>query len=154
VLDQMLKTRDQARTQMLKESRRFPEVARLDGVPGVGPVGACQFVAYIQNPHRFSNKRKTWRYCRLAVTCRSSDGRPLGFAQLDRAGVGRLKAMTHAAFLGAMRKKDDNLFKRCYRDGLERTHNPVHARLTTQRKIVSVLRALWKGGVDYNDAKG
>ena len=154
VLDQTLRTRDQARTQMLKESRRFPEVARMDGVPGVGPVGACQYAAYIQNPHRFSNKRKIWRYCRLAVTTRSSDGRSLGYAQLDRAGVGRLKAMTHAAFLGAMRRKDDNLFKRCYRGSVERTHNPVHARLTTQRKIVSVLRALWKGGVDYNDAKG
>lgn len=154
VLDPMLKTQDQARTQMLKEARRFPEVARLDGVPGVGPVGACQFVAYIQNPHRFSTTRKIWRYCRLAVTSRSSDGRPLGYSQLDRAGVGRLKAMTHASFLGAMRRKDDNLFKRRYRENLERTHNPIHARLTTQRKIVSVLRALWKGGTDYNDAKG
>jgi transposase len=152
VMDQTLKMREQAKAQMLKAAKAFPEIERMDAVPGVGPVGACQFSAYIQNPNRFSNKRKLWRYCRLAVSHRSSDGRPLGRPRLDRSGVGRLKAMSHAAFLGAMKRKEDNLFKRCYQRSREKSHNADHARLTTQRKIVSVLRYLWKEGKDYNDA--
>jgi transposase len=153
VLDQTLKSRDQAKAQMLTAAKQFPEIKRLDAIPGVGPVGACQFSAYIQDPNRFSTTRKTWRYCRLAVSHRSSDGRPLGHPRLDRCGVGRLKAMTHAAFLGAMRCGQDNMFQRCYRRSLEKSHNPIHARLTTQRKIASVMRAVWRDEEDYNDAR-
>jgi transposase len=151
VLDQTLRTRDQAKAQMGEAAKLFPEIERLDKVPGVGFVGACQFSAYIQNPNRFSTKRKLWRYCRLAVSHRSSDGHSLGHPRIDRSGVGRLKAMSRSAFLGAMRRKDDNLFKRCFRQSWEKSQNQDHARLTTQRKIVSVLRALWRDGTDYND---
>lgn len=154
VLDETLKRQSEAKSLMRREGKRFPEVALLDGAPGVGPVGACQFVAFIQNPHRFSSKRKLWRYARLGITSRSSDGKAIGWQRLDRAGCGRLKAMSHAAFLGAMARRDDNLFQRTYRSILERTHNAIHARLTTQRKILAVLRAMWKGGTAYRDDQG
>lgn len=154
ILDEALKRRGEAKSLMWREGKRFPEVALLDGAPGVGPIGACQFVAYIQNPHRFSSKRKLWRYAKLAITSRSSDGKAIGRQRLDRTGCGRLKAMSHAAFLGATRRRDDNVFKRTYRSCLERTHNAVHARLTTQRKILAVLRAMWKGGTAYRDDQG
>lgn len=154
VLDGTLSTQREARRLMLREAKRFPEVARLDGAAGVGPIGACQYVAYVQDPHRFSSKRKLWRYARLGITTRSSDGKPIGWQRLDRSGNGRLKAMSHAAFLGAMACRDDNLFKRTYHGCLERTHNPIHARLTTQRKILAVLRAMWKGGTAYRDDQG
>ena len=70
---------------------------------------------------------------------------------MDRNGSGRLKEVSRTVFLGAMQTAKDNLFKRSYRGTLQRTHNKDHARLTTQRKILAVLLAMWKGGTEYQD---
>jgi transposase len=151
LLDVTLKAQKSARKLMKRESERYPEVARFDEVPGLGVVSACRFSAYVQTPHRFSGKRKLWRYCRLGITDRQSDGKPLGRQALDWNGNGRLKEMSRTVFLAAMKKADDNLFKRTYRGTLQRTHDETHARLTTQRKILAVLLAMWKGGTKYQD---
>lgn len=151
LLDVTLKAQKSALKLMKRESEKYPEIARFDEVPGLGAVSACRFSAYVQTPHRFSSKRKLWRYCRLGITDRQSDGKPLGRQALDWNGNGRLKEMSRTAFNGAMKKADDNLFKRTYRGVLQRTHNETHARLTTQRKILSVLLAMWKGGTQYQD---
>lgn len=153
LLDVTLKAQKSAHKLMKRESEKYPEIARFDEVPGLGVVSACRFSAYVQTPHRFSAKRKLWRYCRLGITDRQSDGKPLGRQALDWNGNGRLKEMSRTAFNGAMKKADDNLFKRTYRGALQRTHNETHARLTTQRKILAVLLAMWKGGTSYQDNK-
>ena len=82
----------------------------------MGPIGAHTFDAYIQTPHRFAKRNRLWRYCRLAVTDRSSDGKPLGYKRLDKSGVGELKALSHRAFMSAM--KSDNEVKRFYLQSL------------------------------------
>jgi transposase len=152
VLVHTLEVRDQALRAMVKAGRRFPEIKLFqDGVPGIGPIGACRFSAYVQTPHRFSNKRKLWRYCRLGISYRSSDGKLLAHPKLDRAGCGVLKDVARTAFRAAMASKDDNQFKRAYEQALERTHNETHARLTVMRKIVSVLRAMWLTNSQYKD---
>src|SRR5882672_1472170 len=147
------KTQKAAQKLMRRESRRYPEINRFEEAPGLGLVTACRFSAYIQTPHRFGSKRKLWRYCRLGITDRRSDGKPLGRKTLDWNGNGKLKDMTRTAFLGAMSTQDDNLFKRTYRQTLQRAHDKTHARLTTQRKILAVLWAMWKGGTEYQDNK-
>jgi transposase len=153
LLDETLATREESRALMNRESQRYSEIARFREVPGIGLICACRFSAYVQNPHRFSSKRKLWRYCGLAITDRRSDGKRLGRQRLDRStGNTRLKDMSRKAFQGAMRTKAENDFQRCYRQSLEKTHNPIHARLTTQRKILAVLRALWMNGTHYQDA--
>jgi transposase len=151
LLDQAVEAKKAAYRLMVSESRRYPEIAAFRAVPGVGPVGACRFSAYIQTPHRFSSKRKLWRYCGLGITNRSSDGKRLSRQRLDRQANGRLKDMSYKAYLGATRRRDDNTFKRCYHRTLARTHNATHARLTTQRKILAVLRAMWISGESYRD---
>jgi len=154
VLDHTLQTQREALTLLRRQARQYPEVERFQTVPGVGIIGAARFSAYIQTPHRFSSKRKLWRYCRLGITERSSDGKPLGRKRLDQAGNGRLKDLSRKAFNGALHTRADNAFKRTYRQALARTHDATHARLTTQRKLLAVLRALWKGGTVYQDERG
>lgn len=154
VLDQTLASQLAAQRLMLQAARSFPEIELFKAVPGIGPLGACRFSAYVQTPRRFSNVRKLWRYCRLGVSHRSSDGKPLSRPRLDPAGCGRLKDVTRKAFDAALRRKDDNLFKRAYERSLASTHNKTHARLSVQRKIVSVLRAMWLHMTPYRDASG
>lgn len=154
LLDHLGSTQKAARKLLRKESARYPEIARFDQAPGVGFIGACRFSGYVQTPHRFGSKRKLWRYSRLGITDRSSDDKPISRQALDWNGNGTLKDMSRKAFEGAMKTRGDNMFKRAYRKSLQRTQNKDHARLSTQRKILAVLRAMWKEGTDYQDDKG
>jgi len=151
VLDQSVVAQEQARLLMLRAARAFPEIKLFRTAPGVGPIGACRFSAYIHTPSRFSSKRKLWKYCRLSVSHRSSNGKPLRRPRLDRSGCGRLKDVTRKAFDVAVRSRHDNGFKRTYQRALETTHDKTHARLTVQRKIVSILRAMWITRTPYCD---
>ena len=151
VLDQSIESQTEARLLMLRAAQALPEIKWLRTAPGMGPIGACRFSAYIHTPQRFSSTRKLWKYCRLSVSHRSSNGKPLRRARLDRNGCGRLKDVTRKAFEAALRTHQDNGFKRAYRQALETTHDKTHARLTVQRKIVSTLRAMWINQTPYDD---
>jgi len=151
VLDQSVAAQTQARLLMLRAAQAFPEIKLLRTVPGIGPIGACRFSAYIHTPSRFSSKRKLWKYCRLSVSHRSSNGKPLRRPRLDRCGCGRLKDVSRKAFDAAIRSRQDNGFKRAYLRALETTHDATHARLAVQRKIVSTLRAMWLTRTPYCD---
>lgn len=154
LLDETEKAKKRAYTLMVQEGKKYPEIGRFREVPGIGPVGACRFSAYIQTPERFATKQKLWRYCRLGITDRSSDGKPLGRRRLDRNGHGSLKDLSRKAFAAALKTREENQFQRGYRAALSRTQDKTHARLTTQRKILTVLWAMWKGGANYQDDKG
>lgn len=151
VLDQSVAAQQQARLLMLRAAQAFPEIKLFRTAPGVGPIGACRFSAYIHTPSRFSSKRKLWKYCRLSVSHRSSNGKPLRRPRLDRSGCGRLKDVSRKAFEVAVRSRQDNGFKRTYQRALETTHDKTHARLTVQRKIISTLRAMWLRRTPYCD---
>jgi transposase len=154
VLNWMVECEREARAAMIEYSRRFAEVRRLQTAPGVGAITACRFVGYLQTPRRFSNKRKLWRYCRLGITRRESNGKRLSHPRLDNAGVGSLKDVSRKVFEAARRCKGDNSFKRCYEQSLENTKNQIHARLATQRKILGCLRAMWIANQPYRDFGG
>ncbi len=143
VLASMLASLAHAKVAMIEAAKQFEEVKLLQTAPDVGIITACRFVAYLQTPHRFSNKRKLWRFCRLGVTRRESNGKRLAHPRLDSAGVGSLKDVSRKVFEAARRTKTDNLFKRFYEMSLLNTKNAVHARLSTQRKILATLRAVW-----------
>jgi transposase len=151
VLDPSLESQTAARLLMRRAARAFPEIRIFETAPGVGPIGACRFSAYIHTPQRFSSTRKLWKYCRLSVSHRSSNGKPLRRPRLDHNGCGRLKDVSRKAFEAALRSKSDNAFKRAYQRALETTHDQTHARLTVQRKIVSTLRAMWLNQSPYCD---
>jgi transposase len=141
------KAQQSARALMCQLGRRYPEVKRFQDVPGIGPVGACTFSAFVQTPARFPNKRAIWRYAGFGITDRSSDGKPLGFKRLDRNGVSSLKTVSYMTFCTCMR--GDNEFSRFYAASLRRTLNKTHARLNTQRKILAVLYGMWKRNEPY-----
>jgi len=131
-----------ALAEMKQLGRKYPEIKQFKKIPGIGDIGAHVFDAFIQTPHRFAKRNRVWKYCRLSITDRSSDGKPLGFKRLDRSGIGELKALSYRAYMSSMR--GDNEVKRFYRQSLQRTLNRKHARLNTQRKIITVMYSIWK----------
>jgi len=151
LLDQSLASQAEARRLMLRAAQALPEISIIRTAPGIGPIGACRFSAYVHSPQRFSSTRKLWKYCRLSVSHRSSNGKPLRRPRIDRSGCGRLKDVSRKAFEAALRRKDNNGFQRAYYRALAQTHDATHARLTVQRKIVSTLRAMWINQTPYSD---
>ena len=147
LMDQTEDLQARALKAVRKLGRKYPEIREFTNIPGVGQVLAHTFDAYIQTPHRFANKRQLWRYCRLGITDRSSDNKPLGYKRLDRSGVGELKALSYRAWLSAL--NGDNEVKEFYLQSIRRTHSRVHARLNTQRKILAAMYGIWKTGEAY-----
>ena len=147
VMDETESMEENALKAMKQLGRKYPEIKQFKEIPGIGDIGAHTFNAIIQTPHRFANKSKLWRYCRLGITDRSSDGKPLGFKRLDRSGVSELKALSYRAWMSAM--SGDNEVKQFYINSLQRTFSRVHARLNTQRKIIAVMYGMWKRGEAY-----
>ncbi|MBT8370296.1 MAG: transposase [Deltaproteobacteria bacterium] len=147
LLDTTATMKQDAEKSMTSLGRNYPEIKEFKKMPGMGIIGPHTFDAYIQTPHRFAKASRLWKYCRLGVTDHTSDGKPLGYRRLDKSGIGELKAVSYRAFLSAM--KGDNEVSRFYRKSLQRTHDKKHARLNTQRKILSVMLSIWKKGDAY-----
>lgn len=147
LMDQTEAMRKSALKSMKQLGRKYAEIREFNKIPGIADISAHVFDAFIQTPHRFAKKNRLWKYCRLSVTDRSSDGKPLGFQRIDPSGIGELKALSYRAFMATM--KSDNEVKRFYLGSLQRTHSRKHARLNTQRKILSVMYSIWKKGAAY-----
>jgi len=147
LMDHTAAIKQAAQKSMTSLARNYLEIKEFKKIPGMGPIGAHTFDAYIQTPHRFAKRSRLWRYCRLGVTDCTSDGKPLGYKRLDKSGINELKALSYRAFLSAI--KGDNEVKRFYLNSLQRTHDRKHARLNTQRKILSVMLSIWKKGKPY-----
>ena len=150
VLDATLAAQEEARRDMIRLGQRYPEIKEFMKMPGVGPIGAHVFDAFIQTPHRFATKQKLWRYCKLGIVDRSSSGKPLAYKRLDRAGTGEFKAVSYRIWLTAVRVCGPNEVYRFYEASLAHTgHNTTRARLNTQRKVLAVLWSIWKRNVAY-----
>lgn len=149
MLDMALRMQQLAFEEARRLGRKYPEIREFKKIPGVGPIGSLIFDAYIQTPDRFTRKSALHRYCQLAVTDRTSDGKPLGFKRLDKAGNSELKAMSYRSFNAAMRIKRPNEVRSFFEESLRHTRSHVHARLNTQRKILSVMHGLWRKGECY-----
>jgi transposase len=146
-MDRAVSLRDDALKALKRLGRKYREIKEFEKIPGIGEIGAHYFDAIIQTPHRFANRSKLWRYCRLGITKHSSDGKPLGFKRLDKSGVAEIKSLTFLGWMNALKK--DNEVRRFYEASLQRTCDRVHARLNTQRKMIAVMYGIWRKGEKY-----
>jgi transposase len=145
VMDKLMEVRQETLTGIAAASKSMEEIRLLRGIPGLGPVTAFEFVAYVQTPERFRRPNQLWSYSRLAVVDRNSAGKPLGRQHLSNQGVGILKAASRRVFQTALRKnKGLNPIAAYYMRCRQRGMDAVHARLTTQRKILTTAWAIWK----------
>src|SRR3984885_4816790 len=83
--DALAALRQEARRELLQESRKHCAVPLLRQIPSIGPIRAALLVALIQTPHRFRTKRQFWSYIGLALkTYGSGEYRFVG-SQLQRS---------------------------------------------------------------------
>ena len=75
-LDMLQHLRQQARRELLAESRKHAITAKLRKIPSLGPIRSALAVALIQTPQRFRTKRQLWAYSGLALETRTSQTNP------------------------------------------------------------------------------
>lgn len=150
LLDYLAGAKQTARRNLIEASKSFPVIERLKRIPGVGPVLAARFVAYVGDPGRF-NRSTLVSYSCLGVVKRSSDGSPISRECLSKAGNSVLKDVSRTAFERARAMREPNGIKDFYESSLARTGSEIKARLNTQRKILAIMRAVWRDGTGYSD---
>ncbi len=84
-LDMLQHLRQQARRELLAESRKHAITAKLRKIPSLGPIRSALAVALIQTPHRFRTKRQLWAYSGLALETRTSGEHRYVRGQLQRS---------------------------------------------------------------------
>lgn len=162
-LDQLQPLRQQARREMLQESRRHPANRRLKEIPYIGAIRAALLIALLQTPHRFRTKRQLWAYGGLAVEVHSSADHQFTHGELRRThkeatvrGLNdnrnpQLKYLLKSIALGASLRPGPwhDFYERLLLKGMR----PAMARLTLARKIAAITLTIWKRGERFDPKK-
>lgn len=151
MLDTFKEAKAGARTDLLELGRSYSEIREFQKIPGIGPIRSHLFDAFIQTPRRFPGQSELYRYCQLGVKKQSTGGQKSGPEGLDIRGVGELKNISRSAWETATGDRTGpNEVQTYYEHSLERSNNPVNARLNTQRKILKTMWGLWKSQSAYD----
>jgi transposase len=147
-LDALQVLRQQARRDLLAESRKHGATKLLRQIPYIGPVRAALLIALIQTPHRFRTKRQLWTYSGLAIETHDSAQYRYVAGQLQRS-----KKPQQLRGLNENHNHDlKNIFKSAatkasggtgpfhdfYQSLLAKGMRPSMARLTLTRKIAAI----------------
>jgi transposase len=146
------RTRKAAHIKILKELvQPFQQDERhLKTYPGVGLIGACSLVAYLENGWRLKNKRKLWQYCGVGVRRHESGGK--GHRKASRQGNRYLKnaVMTAAATI-ANRRMADNALTRMWRAGITAGIPGDRMKRNMARKVAVLAQRSLRFKEEYQD---
>jgi transposase len=162
-LDMLQHLRQQARRELLAESRKHSITAKLRQIPSLGPIRSALAVALIQTPHRFRSKRQLWKYSGLALETRITGEyvyvhgeRRRSKKQISIRGLNKdhnhdLKSL----FKGAATRASviPGPFREFYQRSLVKGIKPTMVRLTLARKIAAITLTLWKKGENFDVEK-
>ena len=158
--DALRSLRQDARQELLAESRKHPAAGLLQQIPCIGPIRAALLIALIQTPHRFRSKRQLWAYSGLALATRTSAEYRFLEGQLQRS-----KKLVATRGLNPNHNHDlKNIFKGAatlasvtagpfqdfYLALLAKGMKVSMARLTLARKIAAITLILWKKGARFD----
>jgi transposase len=153
-LDMLQDLRQQARRDLLAESRKHRAHRILRDIPCIGPIRTALLIALVQTPHRFRTKRQLWAYSGLALETRTSGEYRVADGQLLRGKKLRMICGLNAnhnrdlkyIFLSAAINASihPGPFRDFYNRLIEKGLKPSMARLTLARKIAAIVLILWK----------
>jgi transposase len=163
-LDMLQHLRQQARRELLAESRKHPITAKLRQIPDLGsgpepPPGPREWA----RARRFRTKRQLWAYSGLALETRSSgehcyikgqlrpSKKQVSIRGLNKDHNHDLKGLFKAAATRA--SVQPGPFQDFYQRSLAKGIKPTMVRLTLARKIAAITLTLWKKGEDFDANK-
>ncbi len=159
-LDALRVLRQEARRDLLAESKKHKAWKRLCQIPAIGPIRAAVLLGILQTPHRFRTKRQLWNYGGLAIEMHSSADHRSVDGELQRSrknvlvrGLNRncnhdLKNLFKGA--AAVASSKPGPFEKFYAALVAKGIRPEMARLTLARKIATIVLIVWKKGVSFD----
>jgi transposase len=159
-LDALEVLRQQARRDLLTESRKHSATKLLRQIPLIGPIRAALLIALMQTPHRFRTKRQLWAYSGLAIETHSSAKYRYVEGQLRRSQKSLMLCglnENHNHDLKAIFKSAATRASCCagpfqdfYQALLAKGMRPSMARLTLARKMAAITLIVWKKGARFD----
>jgi transposase len=153
-LTQQIKNLDDHTARLAQE--RYPETARLQQVPGVGPITALTYVLTIENSARFQKSRDVG--CFLGLSPRQSQsGKRDPQLGITKAGNPHLRwLLVECAHVLMSKRSPDSALKRwglrlCERGG---KNAKKRATVAVARKLSVLLHKLWVSGAQYDPSYG
>jgi transposase len=162
-LDHLRPLRQDARKELVAESRKHSASKLLREIPWLGPIRVALVIAFMQTPHRFRTKRQLWAYSGLALETRVSGEYRFSGGELQRSKKratprGLNENHNHDlknVFKGAATRacSTPGPFQEMYARMLSESMRPSMARLTLARKIAAITLAIWKKGARFDATK-
>ena len=165
-LEVLLKIREQALKDMVKEARKHRVFHILKTIPGLGEKRVAELLPIVVTPYRFPNKRMFWTYAGLGVVMNSSsdwvrapDGSWLRTNTQKTRGLNfnhnhtLKKIFKGAATTVIGQKRPGEPIYQHYLSLLDNGTKPNLAKLTIARQIASVTLSMWRSGEAYDGKK-
>ena len=152
-LASLKKQRDELDTQiatLLETEAAFQKAARLQEVPGIGPVTAAAVAAVLGSRH-FADADAFVAYIGLAVTTRQS-GKWKGQEKLSKHGDAELRRLFYLAAQSNLRCKQSP-FKDQYHREKAKGLNSTGALCAVGRKLARLCWSMWKRNSHYDPAR-
>ena len=141
------KERERYEAEMEKQRRKHLMIRNMDGIHGIGVIGAVTIAARTVDARRFADKGKWLSYCGLVRLEKLSGGRSYGWKNPWYCRT--LKGVFKTAALSAIGGK--NSFDKYYDFLLTKKHYSEHnARHTVARKIATIAWAVMKSGKPFD----
>ena len=127
--------------EVVEAGRSFPEVERLQQVPGIGPLVALAYVLCIEDPSRFRTSRDVASFLGLRPKMRESAERSR-FGSITRAGDAEMRRLLVQAAHGCLRSRQDCDLKR-WAEQLAGRVGKKKTVVALARKLAVLLHHLW-----------
>lgn len=131
-----------------EEGEKFPVVARIAKIDGVGPITALAFVAVVGNPDRFPRTRDIGAYLGL-VPRRDQSGQADPSRRISKAGCGFLRSLLVQCAQSVCKARGKDTAQRRWAHGrLEIVGKPGKRKVVVAvaRKLAVLMLSLWKSG--------
>jgi transposase len=161
-LEAIQNLRQEARLELIKQSRQHSDYQLLLKIPGFGPVRVSQLLAWVGTPHRFRTKRQFLPYCGLAVRTHSTaEYKIVGERIEKRRKAAATRGLNHnhcpplklVFKAAAMRALSCDPYKAYYQSSIEEGRRPEMARLSLARKLAATVLALWQRHEIFDSSK-
>lgn len=128
------------------------DVDCLCSYPGIGLIGACTLVAYLENGWRLKSKRRLWQYSGIGMRIHGSNRTERRGASRKGNRLVKNVLMTATAAI-ASRRKADNALTRMWRAGIEAGIDPNRMKRNLARKVAVLAQRSLRFKEEYDDAR-
>ena len=124
----------------------------LTTLPGVGFIGACTSMAYLESGWRVANKRRLWTYCGVGIRKHESHG--TGHRGASRQGNRYLKTVLMTAAVAISSNRDpNNALALMWHRGMCHGVPPARARRNLARKVAVLAQHCLRFKEEYDDER-